>query len=130
MQLAAWLETCVRQVITVPYDTITAETGKLLANIKKDQLGPSEVKNTTAFFEDPPADRADALGAGLFGPYTNTGRTPVVADNVLLLWPELWPETRSSRTARCASAATWAVVVVGPARASDTVFLYGVPQRM
>ncbi|MFE6892075.1 hypothetical protein [Streptomyces sp. NPDC057694] len=92
MQLAAWLETCVRQVITLPYDTITAETGKLLANIKKDQLDPSEVKNTTGFFGDLPADRADALGAGLFGLYTNTSRTPVVADNVLLLWPELWPE--------------------------------------
>ncbi|MEY2231909.1 MULTISPECIES: hypothetical protein [Streptomyces] len=30
-------------------------------------------------------------------------------------------------TARCASASTWTVVVAGPAPASDTVFLYGVP---
>ncbi|MFD4924207.1 hypothetical protein ACFWNE_23305 [Streptomyces goshikiensis] len=28
---------------------------------------------------------------------------------------------------RCASASTWTVVVAGPAPASDTVFLYGVP---
>ncbi|MGW3638571.1 hypothetical protein [Streptomyces sp. NPDC005143] len=92
MQLAAWLETCVRQVITLPYDTVTAETGRLLANIKKDRLDPGEVQSTAAFFEDLPQDRADALGAGLFGLYTSTSRTPVVADNVLMLWPELWPE--------------------------------------
>lgn len=28
---------------------------------------------------------------------------------------------------RCAGASTWTVVVAGPAPASDTVFLYGVP---
>lgn len=32
-----------------------------------------------------------------------------------------------SPTARCASASTWTVVVAGPAPASDTVLLYGVP---
>lgn len=32
-----------------------------------------------------------------------------------------------SPTARCASVSTWAVVIVGLALASDTVFLYGVP---
>lgn len=32
-----------------------------------------------------------------------------------------------SPTARCASASTWTVVAAGPAPASDTVFLYGVP---
>lgn len=32
-----------------------------------------------------------------------------------------------SPTALCASASTWTVVVAGPAPASDTVFLYGVP---
>ncbi|MER5776460.1 hypothetical protein ABT144_19600 [Streptomyces sp. NPDC002039] len=30
-------------------------------------------------------------------------------------------------TTRCAGASTWTVVVAGPAPASDTVFLYGVP---
>lgn len=91
LQLASWLETCIRQVITLPYDTITAETGRLLSNIKATRLDPAEVAGTTAFFDDLPADRADALGAGLFGLYVDPSRTPVVGDNVLLLWPELWP---------------------------------------
>ncbi|MFF6823682.1 hypothetical protein [Streptomyces longwoodensis] len=92
MQLAAWLETCVRQVITLPYDTITAETGRLLKNIKQDRLETKDVPATTAFFDDLPQDRADALAAGLFGLYTDPNPTAVVADNVRMLWPELWPE--------------------------------------
>lgn len=92
IQLAAWLETCVRQVITLPYDKITAETGRLLRNIKQDRLDPKDVPATTAFFDDLPQDRADALAAGLFGLYTDPNPTAIVADNVRMLWPELWPE--------------------------------------
>jgi len=91
LQLASWLETCIRQAITLPYDTITAETGRLLSNIKATRLDPAGVAGTTAFFEDLPADRADALAAGLFGLYVDPSRTPIIGDNVLLLWPELWP---------------------------------------
>jgi hypothetical protein len=54
-------------------------------------IDPADVPLTTAFFEDLPHERADALAAGLFGLYVATDRTPVVADNVLLLWPDLWP---------------------------------------
>ena len=38
LQLANWLETCIRQVITLPQDPITANTGRLLRNIKADRL--------------------------------------------------------------------------------------------
>lgn len=93
LQLASWLETCIRQVITLPYDTITAETGRLLSNIKSTRLDQSEVIGTSAFFEDLPTGRADALGAGLFGLYVDPTRTPVIGDNVRLLWPALWPNT-------------------------------------
>jgi hypothetical protein len=91
LQLASWLETCIRQVITLPYDTITAETKRLLANVKASRIDPADVPLTTTFFEDLPHERADALAAGLFGLYVASDRTPVIADNVLLLWPDLWP---------------------------------------
>ncbi len=89
--LAGWLDICIRQVITLPYDTITAETKRLLANIKDKRLDSSEVPRATAFFDDLPQERADALGAGLFGLYVDPTRTAIVTDNVLLLWPDLWP---------------------------------------
>lgn len=91
LQLAMWLETCIRQVITLPVDTITAQTGRLLGNLRTQQLDTGTVAATTAFFDDLPEDRADALGAGLFGLYTDPKRTALVADNVRLVWPELWP---------------------------------------
>lgn len=91
LQLATWLETCIRQVITLPYDSITAETKRLLSNIKTGRIDPIDVAGTTTFFEDLPPDRADAIAAGLFGLYVDPVRTPIIADNVRLLWPDLWP---------------------------------------
>ena len=90
LQLASWLETCIRQVITLPPDPITADTGRLLRNIKADRLDAMTIAATASFFEELPTDRAETLAAGLFGLYTDTARTAVVADNVRLLWPELW----------------------------------------
>jgi hypothetical protein len=90
LQLATWLETCIRQVITLPPDPITANTGRLLGNIKAARLDAAGIAAVASFFEELPADRADTLAAGLFGLYTDTKHTAVVADNVRLLWPELW----------------------------------------
>ena len=91
LQLAQWLETCIREVITLPLDTVTAETGKLLRNIRATRLAPTDVGTITAFFDELPGDRADALAAGLFGLYTEPASTPETKDNIRLLWPELWP---------------------------------------
>ena len=91
LDLANWLETCVREVITTPPDTITAATGRLLANIKVDRLDANAVSEAAAFFDQLPDDRADTLANGLFGLYTDPKREPVIADNVRLLWPKLWP---------------------------------------
>jgi hypothetical protein len=90
LQLANWLETCIRQVITLPQDPITANTGRLLRNIKAGRLTAADIAATASFFEELPAERVDTLAAGLFGLYTDTRRTAVVADNVRQLWPELW----------------------------------------
>lgn len=89
--LAGWLETCIRQVITLPYDTITAETKRLLSNVKQQLIDQSAAASTAAFFDDLPSERADAIAAGLFGLYVDPTRASLVADNVRILWPLLWP---------------------------------------
>ncbi len=91
LQLVAWLETCILQVITLPLDNVTAETGRLLRNIRQARLTPEQVAATTSFFDRLPPDRADALAAGFFGLYTDPASPPGTDDNVRLLWPELWP---------------------------------------
>lgn len=95
--LVNWLEICVIQVITTPPDTITADTKKLLTNIRKELLDRDAVDNAAAFFEELPQDRADTLADGFFGLYVAPDRTPTIADNVRMLWPELWPHVSDER---------------------------------
>lgn len=91
LELVTFLQLCIREVINTPTDTVTAHTGRLLANMKKDLLDQAAVDAAAAFFDQLPPDRADTLANGLFGLYTAPDRTPTVADNVRLLWPRLWP---------------------------------------
>lgn len=91
LELVTFLQLCIREVINTPTDMITADTGRLLGNIKKDLLDQDAVDSAAVFFDHLPADRADTLANGLFGLYTAPDRTPIVADNVRLLWPRLWP---------------------------------------
>ncbi|WP_446666629.1 hypothetical protein [Flexivirga sp. B27] len=116
LELVTFLQACVREVINVPADTVTAHTGRLLTNIKKALLDQAAVDEAAAFFDQLPRDRADTLANGLFGLYTAPDRTPVVADNVRLLWPKVWPfvteATRSSyglRQARATASADTAL---------------------
>lgn len=108
LDLANWLQICITEVINTPPDTVTANTGRLLANIKDAVLDQAAVDAAAAFFDQLPYDRAATLGNGLFGLYTDPSRTVTVADNVRILWPKLWPfiteETRSSYGLRHARA--------------------------
>lgn len=116
LELVTFLQTCIREVINVPPDTVTAHTGRLLTNIKKALLDQASVDEAAAFFDQLPGDRADTLANGLFGLYVAPDRTPVVADNIRLLWPKVWPfvseATRSSyglRQARASASADTAL---------------------
>lgn len=96
MELVTFLQLCIREVINTPTDTVTAHTGRLLGNTKKGLLDQAAVDAAAAFFDQLPPDRADTLANGLFGLYTAPDRTPMVADNVRLLWPRLWPFVRDA----------------------------------
>jgi len=120
LDLAQWLQVCIKQVITTPPDHVTAQTGWLLANIKKDRLDDAALREAAVFFDQLPPDRADTLANGLFGLYVAPARTPETADNVRRLWPELWPfigeDTRLSYGLRCARSG--ASLDQGPATAA------------
>ena len=90
LDLANWLEVCVKQVILLPYDTITAETKQLLANVRTQPISRDDAAKAAAFFDNLPPQRADLLATGLFGLYVDPTQPPLVADNVRLLWPLLW----------------------------------------
>lgn len=91
LQLAQWLEACIREVITLPRDNIVAEIGALLRNVKANRLSAMDLKNAAGFFDQMPAERSDNLAAGLFGVYTAPDTEPHALDNIRALWPALWP---------------------------------------
>lgn len=90
MQLLGWVETCIREVITLPESTVVAETKRLLTNIKTRKLTSQKAREVTNFFADLTQDEADNLGAGLFGIYTQLDASTQARDNVRLLLPDLW----------------------------------------
>lgn len=97
LDLVQWLEVCVIQVMNTPADTVAADTKKLLTNLRKAELDEAAIRGAASFFKDLQQDRADSLADGLFGQYVDSRKTPVVADNVRKLWPELWTHVSEDR---------------------------------
>jgi len=90
LQLADWLETCIREVINLPLNSVVVEIRKLLGNVRKVRLTAAEIATTAAFFHRLGEEQVDNLAAGLFGIYTDAGSAAATRDNVRSLWPELW----------------------------------------
>jgi hypothetical protein len=91
LQLVSWLETCLREVITLPPSDATIEIGRLLRNIKTNQIGVPESGQIATFFANLPPDRVDSLAAGLYGIYCQEDTSTQTRDNIRLLAPRLWP---------------------------------------
>ncbi|MFC4125209.1 hypothetical protein [Nocardia rhizosphaerae] len=101
LKLAEWLETCIREVITLPRDNVVAEIGRLLSNVRTQRLTTTELTSAAAFFDNLPPDQADNLGAGLFGIFNTPGSPPDTLDNVRNLWPDLWPYIGEDQRNEC-----------------------------
>lgn len=92
LELVTYLEQCINEVINVQTGSFTLDIGRLLSNIKKNVLNETDEETAKALFSEVPRNRADTLANGFFGLYTSVQtRTPIIADNVLKLWPCIWP---------------------------------------
>lgn len=101
LKLAEWLETCIREVITLPRDYVVAQIGQLLHNVRTQRLTEADVAQAAGRFRGLMIDQADNLAAGLFGIYTSPKTTPEALDNVRELWPSLWPEVSEAARNEC-----------------------------
>lgn len=90
LQLVNWLETCIKEVICLPLNTVTIEINKLLTNIKQKELNSSDISDIKTLFLDLNHERADSLTYGLFGIYTREETTETTRNNIRLLTPDLW----------------------------------------
>jgi hypothetical protein len=92
MQLLGWVETCIKEVITLPESPLVADIRKLLGNVRSGPITPASLREASAFFEGLGPEHADSLAAGLFGMFVDPTSAVHLRDNVLTLLPALWPE--------------------------------------
>ena len=100
LQLISWLETCIREVISIPIPKAAIGIKKLLSNIKKNPIETSDANEIGIFLTELNQEQADNLASALFGIYTRIETESFVRNNVKLLLPLLWgainEETRDS----------------------------------
>ena len=90
LQLISWLETCIREVISLPLSNVTLEIKRFLTNIRNNKVSNTEVKQIAYFFLNLTQEQANNLAAGFFGIYTRSDTTPQTRQNIHLLLPYLW----------------------------------------
>lgn len=90
LQLIEWLETCIREVISLPLSNLTIQIGKLLSNIKTNILDEAEAQTISNFFCELTSEKANSLCNGFFGIYCRPDTTSETKRNIKLLLPELW----------------------------------------
>lgn len=90
LQLISWLETCIKEVISLPLSSIAVEIKKLLSNVKSNSISDREAKEVAAFFLNLTQEQVNNLASGFFGIYVRADTTPQTRENVHRLLPLLW----------------------------------------
>jgi hypothetical protein len=90
LQLIAMLETCIREVISLPPSLVAVRIKELLENIKENELSEEDAKSIGPFFLELSQEQAGSLLSGFFGIYCDPDTTSRTRDNIHLLLPQLW----------------------------------------
>ena len=90
-QLLGWIETCIKEVITLPETPLVAGTKQLLENVRAGAIRSDNALATAEFFAELPSEPADNIAAGFFGIYVDEDSDELARDGVRLLMPHLWP---------------------------------------
>jgi len=90
LQLISWLETCIREVISLPLSSTSVEIQKLLYNIKNTSITADEAKQIATVFIKLTSDQVNSLASGLFGIYTRPETNSQTRQNITHLLPSLW----------------------------------------
>ena len=90
LQLISWLETCIKEVISLPLSNIVIETQQLLKNIKTNELSDTDAQKIAIFFVKLEQHQVNNLASGFFGIYLDSDSSPFVIQNICYLLPYLW----------------------------------------
>ena len=100
LQLISWLETCIKEVISLPVSSVAVQIKKLLANIRTNFISDDEAKEIASFFLDLSQEQINNLVFGFYGIYTRSDSPSEARNNIHKLLPLIWDrvddDTRSS----------------------------------
>ncbi len=91
LQILTWLETCVKEVITLPLSSATVEIKRLLESIKTTAVDQTTANEIAVFFASLTQEQVDSLASGFFGIYVRDDTLQQTRTNILSLFPYLWP---------------------------------------
>jgi len=100
LNLIAWMEICIKEVISLPLSDTVIEIQRLLVNIKSNELTEEDSKKIIPFFVDLSQQQVNHLALGFLGIYTDHDTSSLTHQNIQYLIPSLWgrvdEETRDS----------------------------------
>ena len=88
--LVSWLDTCIKQVISLPIPGGVIRIKKLLGNIRKNNISACEAEEIGTTFTELTQEQANSLGQALFGIYTKDDTEEFIRQNCKNLLPYLW----------------------------------------
>lgn len=90
LQLISWLETCVKEVISLPISNITIQIKKLLFGVKSTSISEVEAQEIAVFFTNLTQEQVNNLVLGFFGIYTKPDTESQTLQNINRLLPLIW----------------------------------------
>ena len=90
LQLISWLETCVKEVISLPISNLTIQIKQLLAGIKTSAITQQEAEEIAVFFTNLTQEQVNNLVSGFFGIYTKPDTESQTLQNINRLLPLIW----------------------------------------
>lgn len=90
LQLISWLETCVKEVISLPISNQTIQIKQLLAGIKTSAISSQEAQEIAVFFTNLTQEQVNNLVSGFFGIYTKPDADSQTLQNINKLLPLIW----------------------------------------
>lgn len=88
--LLGYLETCIKEVITLPESHTMIETNTLLRNVKTATVSEEEFNKYKDLLEGVRIEQLEALARGLFGIYVRPESSSKSRENVRVLFPWVW----------------------------------------
>ena len=90
LQLISWLETCIKEVITLPISNVTIRIKQLLQGVKNTSITNNDAQEIAVFTTSLTQEQINNLASGFFGIYVRPETESQTHQNINKLLPEIW----------------------------------------